>query len=195
MPDFSQALMLKADANMSKGDFVQAEKDFAEALDINPDNIDAYMKRALLFIKTEQYEKALPDIEEIMILDDKNAYAYLYKAIVFRNMGKFSESLKNYDAALKIFVGAGKIVSDTSIFEYSDYYSGQNANLSDLHRDIENRLLLNSRFGSRNRRIRRSVFLLMIRIIIFRLRMRSDFSRFRLGRSGFRKKRMRRSVG
>ena len=79
-----------------------------------------------------------------MILDDKNAYAYLYKAIVFRNMGKFSESLKNYDAALKIFVGAGKIVSDTSIFEYSDYYSGQNANLSDLHRDIEN---INSRLN------------------------------------------------
>jgi tetratricopeptide (TPR) repeat protein len=53
-------------------------------------------------------------------------------------MGRFADSLKNYDAALAKFMSHGALHFDKSLVEFKDYYAKQNDKLADMYRDMEN---------------------------------------------------------
>ena len=105
-------------------------------LSIALDN-EAYIKRALLFIKMEKFEKALLDIDEALVLDENNPLAHLYRGIVYRNMGRFADSLKSYDTALKNMTESKRLKTDKDLFNFKDYYGKQNEKLSEIYSDME----------------------------------------------------------
>jgi len=47
-------------------------------------------------------EEALPVIEKSLELDPKNALALDTKGFILYNLGKFEESIKNYDKAIEL---------------------------------------------------------------------------------------------
>ena len=73
-------LLLRARAYAAENKFKVAIADFDEALELNPDLIDAYVERGILFAKNRRYDDAIGDYTRAIQLDRKNAKAYALRA-------------------------------------------------------------------------------------------------------------------
>jgi len=73
-------LLLRARAYAAENKFKEAIADFDKALELNPDLIDAYVERGVLFAKNRRHDDAIGDFTRAIQLDPKNAKAYAMRA-------------------------------------------------------------------------------------------------------------------
>ncbi|MBN2666757.1 MAG: tetratricopeptide repeat protein [Bacteroidales bacterium] len=88
---------------------------FKKALEINPDFRDDQYRLSHAYRHLENYDKAIKELEKILEKYPGDASAYYDMGINYQAMGKFQEARKWY---LKF----KKIVEETWISEFSDYY-------------------------------------------------------------------------
>ncbi len=71
-------------------------------LSMFPDNRDAWFNLGNQYMRTEQHEKALEAYRKTVELDPQMSNAYINIATVYQGIGKFNESIENYEIAVKI---------------------------------------------------------------------------------------------
>ncbi len=77
-------------------------RDFALALEIEPNNTEILFLKACYELDLMQYKKALEDFNKILKTDSKNAEVYFKKSMLYLRMCEFEDALKNIKKALEI---------------------------------------------------------------------------------------------
>ena len=80
-------------AKADKKDYKGAIANYNQALQINPNNPDAYFRRGAAYNELKDYPTAFKDFEQVIRLTPKNAIAYAYR-------GYIRAQLKDYQGAL-----------------------------------------------------------------------------------------------
>lgn len=95
-------LMNRARAYAETDDIDSAKKDYAEAIRLNPDLLEAYQRMGELFLKLGDNKTAIANFTEVLARDPKNVDALLLRALAYEPDISISNALADYKAVLKI---------------------------------------------------------------------------------------------
>jgi tetratricopeptide (TPR) repeat protein len=84
--------------NMDKPE--EALEQFDEALQLEPRNIEAWIKRGTALERLQRIDEAITSYDEAISIDGSTATAYLFKAGVYNRQKKYAEALQCYEKAL-----------------------------------------------------------------------------------------------
>ena len=85
-----------------KGLLKDSEKNYRNAIKLNPNFLDTYINLGVVLEQQEKYKDCLNILEDL-IKKDKNSYkAYFNLANIFVKLDRFDESIDSYNKALKI---------------------------------------------------------------------------------------------
>lgn len=79
-----------------------ALKDFAKAIELDPDNLGAYLGRASVYKSVSLEEKALADYGHVIQIDPTIARAYSSRALIYKNQDKIDLALADYLRAITL---------------------------------------------------------------------------------------------
>jgi tetratricopeptide (TPR) repeat protein len=81
------------------GKYLESVKILNEAIELDPENILAYINRAASKTKLKDIDGAIKDCEKVVELDDKNMLAHF-------NLGQHFETIENYEKAIEHYTYA-----------------------------------------------------------------------------------------
>jgi tetratricopeptide (TPR) repeat protein len=93
---------LKGGIYATKGDTAAAEASFREAINQNPNYMQAYYALAGIYLKSGQAEKAVEQFKALLEVNPKQVTPHVMIGIIFDSQKQFSLSEKHYRAALEI---------------------------------------------------------------------------------------------
>lgn len=102
--ELSPAEAKKEDGNQAfkRGDYDQAVSLYTQAIDLDRDLILAVNNRAMAYLKTEEWEKALSDCESVLAREPKNVKALLRAARAAMGLGLLDTARSRLDHVLSI---------------------------------------------------------------------------------------------
>lgn len=86
--------------SLQNGDYKAALKMFERAIEIDPDNLSAYISAANCCINTGDFNKAKKYAEESVKLSSDSSYARFNLAVANDNLKEYESAKKNYQMAL-----------------------------------------------------------------------------------------------
>lgn len=87
--------LLLADAHLRNGLVKESYADLQEVLNINPKNIDAYLKTGEIALFSRDYDRSIESIDKALELDNINPKAYFMRGYVFLEKGDTTEAVRN----------------------------------------------------------------------------------------------------
>ena len=78
----------------------QALEHFEEALNIDPKNVEAWIKKGTALERLQRIDEAVAAYDQAIAADTSTATAYLFKAGVYNRQKKYAEALQCYEQAL-----------------------------------------------------------------------------------------------
>lgn len=84
---------------IGKKDFAGAEKDYAQALSLNPDDRDALTQMGHVLIRQQKYEQALGPLSKLISLEPRDTYALSARGSIYHRMKKSDQAAKDYAQA------------------------------------------------------------------------------------------------
>lgn len=115
----------------SEGNYEEAIRNYTEAIEMNPQYLDAYKDRAYLYHSNGEYDAAVQDYSRAIELDAQNPDLYCNRGIAFHNKKELDLAISDYDKAiglnpktLEAFFGRGNAYFnqhdfDQAIVDYS----------------------------------------------------------------------------
>ncbi|XP_015608933.1 stress-induced-phosphoprotein 1 [Cephus cinctus] len=100
--DKVSALKDKGNAALQEGKFEDAIKFYTEAIALDGNNHVLYSNRSAAYAKAEEYKQALEDAEKTIELKPDWAKGYSRKGSALAYLGKIDESIKAYEAGLRL---------------------------------------------------------------------------------------------
>lgn len=86
--------------DVQKGEFQSAIDQFNKAVEMDPEFLDAYVKRAFAYSMLKEYEKAVTDYTRLIELNPNFAVAYLSRGSAFNKLERFHEALADFDKVI-----------------------------------------------------------------------------------------------
>ncbi|KAJ7309876.1 hypothetical protein JRQ81_007951, partial [Phrynocephalus forsythii] len=83
-----------------EGDFHGAIVLYSEALAVDPQNCILYSNRSAVYVKTQQYEKALDDAIQARLLNPKWPKAYFRQGVALQYLGRHADALAAFASGL-----------------------------------------------------------------------------------------------
>jgi tetratricopeptide (TPR) repeat protein len=80
----------------------QALEHFEEALNIDPKNVEAWIKKGTALERLQRIDDAIAAYDHAIATDSSTATAYLFKAGVYNRQKKYAEALQCYEKALSV---------------------------------------------------------------------------------------------
>lgn len=87
--------LLLADAHLMNGSVKESYADLQEVLNINPKNIDAFLKIGEIALFSRDYNRSLESIDKAIALDNLNPKAYYMRGYLFLEKGDTTEAIRN----------------------------------------------------------------------------------------------------
>jgi tetratricopeptide (TPR) repeat protein len=100
-----EAIKLRIDLHIQKGDFEKAAKDCDRLLRQSPDEFEYYLVSGRINSGVGEYEKALKTVNLYLRYYPHSDKAYSELGLIHYNHGKYLEALKSFNRALSINVG------------------------------------------------------------------------------------------
>lgn len=91
-----------ADEFFLQGMYGDALVQYSKAIDIQPNNSEIYVKRAMVYEMREEFLKAAEDFDRACVFDNKNSDAFFNAARMYYTTGDFSASLDRAHNALSL---------------------------------------------------------------------------------------------
>ena len=86
----------------SQNDFNGATKIFDEAIQLNPNNAQAYYGRGTAYFLQQKYERAIQDLNRSIELDPTFALAYNNRGSAYILLKQYERAIQDYDKALQL---------------------------------------------------------------------------------------------
>ena len=80
----------------------EASRDLKKSVEIDPNNINAYVDLGIIYMKFGDYNAAIGYCEEAISLDNKNDYAYENKGYAIFYSNKYEEAFKIFQHCLNL---------------------------------------------------------------------------------------------
>lgn len=80
----------------------QAAQDFTQAIQLDPNYIDAYNSRAYAYVSMGKFQEAIADANYVIGLDARNAVAYATRAFAYYGLQDTVQALSDVDYALQL---------------------------------------------------------------------------------------------
>jgi tetratricopeptide (TPR) repeat protein len=77
-------------------DFKRALLHYDEAIRLNPDHAEAYLKRGQIRWQSNQYEQALPDLSRAIELDSTLTWAYFFRGVCLITLDRPEEAIPDF---------------------------------------------------------------------------------------------------
>lgn len=94
--------MERAKIHEKQRNLPEAERDITSALELENRNLNALLRRALLYTATKEYEKAEVDYSNYLSVDQTNAFVYQNYGIILQHLGKESEAIVHFCKSLEL---------------------------------------------------------------------------------------------
>ncbi|MEZ5829451.1 MAG: tetratricopeptide repeat protein, partial [Hyphomicrobiales bacterium] len=103
-PDLPQPklVLLRAEAYAAENRFKEAIADFDKALELDPNLVEAYVERGVLFANNRRYDDAIGDYNRALEIDPTNAKAYAMRAEAKLRSDAVDEALLDVNQALEL---------------------------------------------------------------------------------------------
>ena len=112
LTDYSDAIKLDPSASLAflnrgvllatrKRAYDRAIQDFDRVLVLEPDNVDALIRRGDAFVQLGDFGRGMSDLDRAVSMAPENALAYLMRGLAYGRRGNAIAAMQNYDAALK----------------------------------------------------------------------------------------------
>lgn len=98
----SQTWFNKAYDEAHKGNHAKAVKYYSKAIELDPEDIDAYNNRGNAYRALNKFEKAITDYSKVIELDSENVDAYNNRGISYHDLKKFKEAIRDYNKAIEL---------------------------------------------------------------------------------------------
>jgi tetratricopeptide (TPR) repeat protein len=85
-----------------KHDYENAQRDFSEAIRLEPDAHIAYQARAAVYHQMQEYEKALADITEAIRLAPNVGLYYNDRGCIYKSLEKYQKAREQFNEAVRI---------------------------------------------------------------------------------------------
>ena len=83
-------------------EYERAIADFDRALELDPNNIQAYLNRGRLYFGLKQYQEAIANLEHAIKLDPDNGTAYFYLGLVYRALNEHQQVIAKFDRIVEL---------------------------------------------------------------------------------------------
>ena len=114
----------------SEGNYEEAIKNYTQAIEMNPQYLDAYKYRAYLYHCNGEYDEAIHDYSKAIELDGQDSHLYCNRGIAFHNKNELDLAISDYNKAIGLnpktneaYFGRGQIYFGEHDFDQaiSDY--------------------------------------------------------------------------
>ena len=112
-------LMDQGDKSLAAGKLEEALADFTGAVDAQTDSAPARQRRAAVFLKMKQFDKAVVDCNDAVRIDGKLVAAYVTRALAEKGLGETDKALDDLAKALEV----GNPQADVLATRGAIYYS------------------------------------------------------------------------
>lgn len=84
------------------GDYSNALEEFNTAIQIDPDEMAAYIQRAFTYSVLKDYESAISDYSHVLELNPKLISAYLSRGSALNKLKRFDEALQDFSKVIEL---------------------------------------------------------------------------------------------
>jgi len=84
------------------GEYEKAMGCFNKAIELDPNNVDAYGNRGITYRHLKQYERAIEDYTKVIELDPNSAIAYYNRGITYRRLNQYERAIEDYTKAIEL---------------------------------------------------------------------------------------------
>jgi tetratricopeptide (TPR) repeat protein len=117
----------KGYALVNDGNWQNAGGAFTRAIELDPENADAYQGRGIAYGLLGNYQQAIMDHDKAIELDPKDAYFYLVRGLLYSKVGNYQQAIMDYDKAIELEIknkdlqAIAYLNRGTSYFRLKDY--------------------------------------------------------------------------
>ncbi len=97
-----QAVIAVATTNMQHGQYAKAEAGFTEALEIDPENLEALKKRGFCRLNTEQSEGAVQDFDRVLARRADDSMTLRYRSKAYALLRDFPRAIADLERAIAL---------------------------------------------------------------------------------------------
>lgn len=84
------------------GHYIQAIKEYSEAIRLDPEYVDAYNARGTAYDDLGLHERAIEDYNEAIRLDPEYAMAYYNRGYAYYDLGQYDKANQDYNEAVRL---------------------------------------------------------------------------------------------
>ncbi len=92
----------RADLFVTKGDLPSAAVDYAKSIEMNGDNVAAYVGRGRAYLGMKSFDLAVADFDKAISLEANNANAYYNRGIAYEKTGETKKAAADYQKAVDL---------------------------------------------------------------------------------------------
>ena len=130
-------LMAVAKTNLLHKHFAVAEKEFTQALTLDPRNTEALKSRGFCRLNLEMPEEAIADLTQAHQLDPIDPMTLKYRALAYATLRDFSRAITDYEAVAVAMPEAGEIKQElASVYAIRSHERFENGQFSEAADDM-----------------------------------------------------------
>lgn len=130
-------LVAVAKTNLLHKHFAEAEKEFTQALTLDPRNGDVLKSRGFCRLNLEMPEEAIADLTQAHELDPADPMTLKYRALAHANLRDFPKALNDYQTVARMMPEAGEIKQElASVYAVRSHERFENGQFSEAADDM-----------------------------------------------------------
>ena len=134
-PDFADCYFYRGQAYDRQSNYEKAVADYAEAIKLQPQNIDYYRRRGMTnYYSLEKYDAAIADFTEMIRLEPKFSSWYMQRGYAFEKKKDYHRALDDFTRAINLesSTGSKKVFYGARADLYADALKNHQASITDL---------------------------------------------------------------
>ncbi|MCU0516752.1 MAG: tetratricopeptide repeat protein [Oscillatoria sp. Prado101] len=84
------------------GKYREAVAEYSKALESNPNNFEAFYRRAEAYLQIENYQAAIGDFSQVLRLNPNSAAVYFYRGFARAQIKDYQEAISDYNEAIRL---------------------------------------------------------------------------------------------
>lgn len=103
-PKFNKDSVLfnRARGHAANEDLDSAKDDYTAALNHNPKNVNALRNRGVIWVRKNEFDRALADFRQIVTIDRNNPIGHSYHGYVLMEKGELDRAISDFNTAIKL---------------------------------------------------------------------------------------------